>query len=418
MNLEKEITGLAGRAKKASCAIYAAPAGMKKRVLLAAVALLKREKARIMAENRKDLEAAAAAGMSAAMMDRLKLDEKRIAVMARSLLEVARQPDPVGAADGGLNRPGGLKIRKVRVPIGVVLIIYESRPNVTLDSAALCVKAGNAVILRGGREALHSNRVLAALFRRALSKAGLPADCVQLVPFTDRKAVPLLTRQEGLIDLVIPRGGEALIRAVMESSRIPVLKHYKGVCHVYVDRFADVPMAQRIAVNSKAQRPAVCNAAETLLLDEGLSGRAAFSVLKALSEQGVRLRGDAASRRIFPAMEKAAERDYYNEYLELTMNVRVVDGVGGAADHIARYGSAHTDAIVTRSPSRARAFLSRVDSSSVMWNASTRLSDGAIYGLGAEIGISTDKIHARGPMGARDLTTYKWVVTGRGNLRG
>ncbi|OGJ89533.1 MAG: glutamate-5-semialdehyde dehydrogenase [Candidatus Raymondbacteria bacterium RifOxyC12_full_50_8] len=417
MSLENEIASLSRRAKKAAETVYAAPSLVKNRVLHKAAALLIAERKMIATANARDIVAARKAGLSGTMVDRLTLTDTRINTMVKGLREVAAQEDPVGMQYEARTRPNGLHIAKVRVPIGVVLIIYESRPNVTIDSAALCLKAGNAVILRGGKEAFWSNNALVTIFRKALRSAGVATDTVQLVQTTDRAAIPLLVRQTECIDLAIPRGGEHLIRTVMENARIPVLKHYKGVCNVYIDRYADPAMAQRIAVNAKVQRPGVCNAAETLLLDAKLDKKTSARILKALMEKGVTLKGCARSRSLVPGMAVAREADYYTEFLDLIMNVKVVDSVQGAIDHITKYSSHHTDAIVTRNKKRAQEFLARVDSSSVMWNASTRFSDGGEYGLGAEIGISTDKIHARGPMGAYDLTTYKWVVVGKGHVR-
>jgi glutamate-5-semialdehyde dehydrogenase len=315
-------------------------------------------------------------------------------------------------------RPNGLRICKRRVPIGVVGIIYESRPNVTVDSAAICLKSRNAVILRGGSEAFHSNVALAGLFSRALQQAGLPGDAVQVIRTTDRAAVSLLLKRDDFVDLVIPRGGESLIRAVVEQSRIPVIKHYKGVCHIYVSRTADLRVAVPIVVNAKVQRPGVCNAVETLLLDSRLPERSQRQILDALMENGVQLAGDAHVRSLYPrAVRKATEDDWYAEYLDLRLAVRMVSGVRQAAEHINRYGSRHTDAIVSRSQTEIEQFFNAVDSSSVIANASTRFSDGGEYGMGCEIGISTDKLHSRGPMGVDDLTTYKWVVRGKGQIR-
>jgi glutamate-5-semialdehyde dehydrogenase len=417
MTLAREIGTITRSAKAASRLIYHATARVKAGCLLDAARGLWDGRQRLLAENRKDLMAARRAGLRAAMIERLTLTPARVRSMAAGLREVARQKDYSGLATESRRRPNGLLISKVRVPIGVVLIIYESRPNVTADAAALCLKSGNAVILRGGREALHANRAIVRVFQQALRRAGLPVHGVQLIQNPDRRAVAMLVRESGNIDLAIPRGGEGLIRSVAAAARIPVLKHYKGVCHVFVDHHADVNMARKIAVNAKVQRPSVCNAMETLLLDQGLSRRAMVSILSALRDKGVTLRGCQKTRRIFPSVLRATEADYSREYLDLTLSVKVVGGLDAAMDHIAQYGSAHTDAIVTNNERRARTFLSQVDSSSVMWNASTRFSDGAQYGLGAEIGISTDKLHARGPMGAYDLTTYKWVVAGKGQVR-
>ena len=368
--------------------------------------------------NVKDLEAGKAAGLSAAMLDRLRLDEKRINTMAASVRQIAEQTDPIGQVIEGSVRPNGLRLQKVRVPIGVVLFIYESRPNVTSDAAALCIRSGNAIILRGGKEAIHSNAAIVKLVRDALAGEGLPTDAVQLVETTDRAAVTELLKLEGKIDLCIPRGGESLIRAVVEQARIPVIKHYTGNCHVYVDSDSDDQMALDICVNAKVQRPGVCNAAETLLFHADTARRGLMKkVLQALVDKGVEIRGCARTREVFPGAKTASEKDWFAEYLDLVVAVRVVDNLDEAIDHINTYGSKHTDAIVTNDFKAAEKFVAEVDAANVFVNCSTRFSDGGEYGLGAEIGISTDKLHARGPMGAADLTTYKWVVTGDGHVR-
>jgi glutamate-5-semialdehyde dehydrogenase len=347
------------------------------------------------------------------MLDRLTLTDKRISEMAKGVCEVAALPDPVGTTISEWTRPNGIRIRKVRVPIGVILIIYESRPNVTADAACLCFKTGNAVILRGGSEAIHSNLAIAV----AMNVPGLPPNSITVVPTTDRAAIDELLELDDLINLCIPRGGEGLIRAVAEKSRIPVIKHYKGVCHVYVDREADFDMAEKIVINAKCQRPGVCNAIETLLIDEKIADKFLPRIAKALTENKVELRGDDRTRQLVSNAKPATEDDWYAEYLDLILAVRVVQGVDAAIDHITKYGSAHSDAIVTGNKTTAEKFLREVDSSSVFWNASTRLADGGQYGFGAEIGISTDKIHARGPMGLEELTSYKFVVVGDGQVR-
>lgn len=398
MNIQQQMIALAQRSRQASRALARLNTATKNQLLLAMADSIERQAPAIQAANAKDLAAAQAAGLSAAMLDRLKLDAQRIAAIARGLREVAALPDPVGTTIAEWTRPNGIRIAKRRVPIGVILIIYESRPNVTADAAALCFKTGNAVILRGGSEAIDSNLALA----EAMRVPGLPADSVVVVPTTDRAAIDELLKLNELIDLCIPRGGEGLIRAVVERSRIPVIKHYKGVCHVYVDRDADFDMAEKIVINAKCQRPGVCNAIETLLVDAAVADRFVPRIEKALRERGVEIRREA---------------DWTTEYLDLIIGLRVVNGVEEAIDHISRYGSAHSDAIVTNNPVTARKFLDEVDSSSVFWNASTRLADGGEYGFGAEIGISTDKLHARGPMGLEELTSYKFVVTGNGQVR-
>jgi glutamate-5-semialdehyde dehydrogenase len=417
VSMEKQMLQLARRSKAAARHIYNALPKRKAKVLTLAAELIFAQRNEIERANRKDIALGRNIGLSGALVERLTLSKERIRSMVKGLKTVAAQRDPVGQVMLQPRRPNGLVVKKMRVPLGTLFIIYESRPNVTIDSAALCIKSGNAVILRGGREAIHSNRILVKCFRKALKQANLPEDCVQLITLPDRKAMNILLKQTDYIDLVIPRGGEGLIRAVTANSRIPVLKHYKGVCHVFIDRYADPDMARDVAVNAKVQRPGVCNAMETLLLDKGLSKKTVAAVLQALLDHRVVLLGCPKTRKIFLSVKEATEADYYREFLNLTLAVRMVDGLEGAMHHIAKYGSAHTDAIVTRDRNRARKFILGVDSSSVMWNASTRFSDGREYGLGAEIGISTDKIHARGPMGAHDLTTYKWVVIGKGQLR-
>ncbi|MBN2188794.1 MAG: glutamate-5-semialdehyde dehydrogenase [Chitinispirillaceae bacterium] len=417
MNTVPLITAIAGKARKAGLALQNAPAEHIDRALVRMAKRLGAARLSIQAANKKDLRVARTKGFSPALLDRLTLSDKTIAAMIRGLLEIAALRSPLGIEYDRRRRPNGLVISKVRVPIGVIAIIYESRPNVTVDAAALCLKSGNAVILRGGSESLHSNIALAELFRDALVETGLPADAVQVVPTADRSAVRhLLTRSEE-IDLVIPRGGEGLIRMVAEISLIPVIKHYKGVCHVYVSRHADMRKALPIVVNAKVQRPSVCNAMETLLLDEKMSLKSRKKIIGALLEKNVVLFGDSASRTLADGMKKATIDDWKAEYLDLRLAVRTVRGVHQAIDHINTYGSHHTDAIVTESAAEADAFVQGVDSSSVMVNASTRFADGGEYGMGCEIGISTDKLHARGPMGIDELTTYKWIVRGTGQTR-
>jgi glutamate-5-semialdehyde dehydrogenase len=357
------------------------------------------------------------AGLSAAMIDRLTLSAAGIKKMAQQVREIADLRDPVGEIIEGYVRPNGLRIERVRVPIGVILVIYESRPNVTSDVAALCLKSGNAVILRGGKESLRTNLAIHRAIAEAVKSQGLPADAVQMVESPDRDLLASLLREDRLIDLVVPRGGEGLIRAVAEQSRIPVIKHYKGVCHVYVDDLADLAMAAEICFNAKVQRPGVCNAMETMLVHKNVAARFLPRICKRLAKAGVELRGCERTRAVWPDAKEAAEEDWYAEYLDLILAVRVVDDIEQAIEHIAQYGSNHTDAIVSEDVRRIQQFVRDVDSSSVMVNTSTRFSDGGEYGLGAEVGISTDKLHARGPMGVRDLTTYKWIVTGSGQLR-
>jgi glutamate-5-semialdehyde dehydrogenase len=413
MNLKQQIRLLAERSRDAARALAKLNAPAKDALLHVMAAGIEKSADRIKAANAKDLESGRKAGLSPAMLDRLTLTDKRIAEMAQGVRDVAALADPVGKIISEWTRPNGMRIQKVRVPLGVILIIYESRPNVTADAACLCFKAGNAVILRGGSEAIHSNLAIA----EAMNVPGLPPNSITVVPTTDRAAIDELLQQDDLINLCIPRGGEGLIRAVAEKSRIPVIKHYKGVCHVYVDRDADFDMAEKIVINAKCQRPGVCNAIETLLIDDKIADKFLPRIGKALAEHKVELRGDERTRRLISNAKPATEDDWYAEYLDLILAVRVVNGVDEAIDHITKYGSAHSDAIVTHSKTTAEKFLREVDSSSVFWNASTRLADGAQYGFGAEIGISTDKLHARGPMGLEELTSYKFVVVGDGQLR-
>ena len=413
MDLKQQMRLLAERSRDASRALARLDSERKNSLLRAMADGIEKSADRIQPANARDLEAGKKAGLASAMLERLTLTNKRISEMAKGMREVAALPDPVGKTISEWTRPNGIRIQKVRVPIGVILIIYESRPNVTADAGCLCFKTGNAVILRGGSEAIHSNLAIA----EAMNVPGLPANSITVVPTTDRAAIDELLQLDDLINLCIPRGGEGLIRAVAEKSRIPVIKHYKGVCHVYVDRDADFDMAEEIVVNAKCQRPGVCNAIETLLIDEKIADQFLPRVAKALAEKKVELRGDDRTRQLVPSAKPATEDDWYAEYLDLILAVRVINGVDEAIDHITKYGSAHSDAIVTGNKATAEKFLREVDSSSVFWNASTRLADGAQYGFGAEIGISTDKLHARGPMGLEELTSYKFVVVGDGQLR-
>ena len=413
----QEARTLARRARAAARRLAPAGAGAKNAALRAMAENLRAGAETIRKENAADLAAANQAGLAAAMIDRLTLTDEGIEKMARSMHQIADLQDPVGEILEGYVRPNGLRIERVRVPLGVVLTIYESRPNVTSDVAALCLKSGNAAILRGGKEALRSNLAIHRLLAEAVASQGLPADAVLMIETSDRDLLAALLRQDENIDVVVPRGGESLIRAVAEGSTIPVIKHYKGVCHVYVDDLADLDMAEAICFNAKVQRPGVCNAMETMLVHKNIAARFLPRICRRLSEAGVELRGCDETRRIWPDAKPAADEDWYAEYLDLVLAVRVVEHVHDAIDHIARYGSAHTDAIVSEDIRRIRRFVQGVDSSSVMINTTTRFSDGGEYGLGAEVGISTDKLHARGPMGCRDLTTYKWIVTGEGQLR-
>ena len=387
--------------------------------LMAMADAIEAAEAEILAANAEDLAAAPGLGLNAAAIDRLRLTPERIGAMAKGVREVAVLPDPCGEIIREWTRPNGLKITKIRVPIGVVGIIYESRPNVTADAAVLCVKSGNACILRGGKEAIHSNSAIARALSAGAVNAGLSADVIQLVAFTDREGVRLLAQMDRYLDVIVPRGGHALIEAVVEHSRMPVIKHYHGVCHVFVDREADLAMAENIVINAKCQRPGVCNALETLLVHRDVAEKFLPSVAQALRDKNVELRGDERTRAVLgDGVKVATEADWTAEYLDLILSVRVVDSLEQAIDHIESYGSHHSDAIVTANDSAARKFLAAVDSAAVFWNASTRFSDGGEFGFGAEIGISTDKLHARGPMGLEELTTYKYLVSGAGQVRG
>jgi glutamate-5-semialdehyde dehydrogenase len=410
--------GLARRARAAARELALAGGARKDAWLALAAQRLEGRQGELLAANEKDLAGARAAGLGGALVDRLRLTPERVGAMARGLRELSALPDPVGQVRESRVRPNGLEVHKVGVPLGVILFIYESRPNVTVDAAGLCVKSGNAVILRGGKEALHSNSALHALLAEALREGGLPAGAVQVVDTADRAAVGHLLRLGGLIDLAIPRGGEGLIERVAREARMPVLKHYKGVCHVFVERSADPDVAERIVLNAKCQRPGVCNAAECLLVDEAIAGTFLPRVGQALRARGVQLRGCAETCRLVSGAVAASDEDYGTEYLDLVMSVKVVRGLDEALGHIARYGSGHTDAIVTNDLGAARRFTASVDSSAVMVNVSTRFNDGYELGLGAEIGISTDKYHARGPCGLLELTSYKYVVHGDGHVRG
>lgn len=405
------------RARAAARQLAAAGTNVKNAALKAMADGLRSRDAEILKENGVDVAAAKQAGTSAALLDRLALTKDRLEKMARSLDEIIELRDPVGEILEGYVRPNGLQIQRVRVPLGVVMVIYESRPNVTSDVAALCLKSGNAAILRGGKEALRSNLAIHRALAEAVQTQGLPAEAVQMIDNPDRELLTALLKESRYIDVVVPRGGEELIRAVAQESVIPVIKHYKGVCHVYVDDLADLDMAEAIGFNAKVQRPATCNAMETMLVHKNVAARFLPRICRRLTEAGVEIRGCERTQRIWPAARPAVEEDWYAEYLDLILAVRVVDNVQGAIDHIAEYGSNHTDAIVSEDIRHVQQFIRDVDSSSVMVNTTTRFADGGEYGLGAEVGISTDKLHARGPMGCRDLTTYKWLVFGTGQLR-
>ena len=413
----EEAQAIGRRARAAARGVAWATTNAKNAALVAMAAALRSSADAILKENAADTVAAKAAGLSAALIERLMLTRDRLEKMARSIEEIVGLRDPVGEILEGYTRPNGLQIQRVRVPLGVILAIYESRPNVTSDVAALCLKSGNAAILRGGKESLRSNLALYKALAEAAAGQGLPADTLQMIDNPDRDLLAALLHEDRNIDVVIPRGGEALIRAVAEQSTIPVIKHYKGVCHVYVDELADLEMAEAICFNAKVQRAATCNAMETMLVHKNVAARFLPRICRRMAEAGVELRGDERVRRICPHTQPATEEDWFAEYLDLVLSVRVVDDIQEAIDHIAKYGSGHTDAIVSEDLRHVQQFVREVDSSSVMVNTSTRFSDGGEYGLGAEVGISTDKLHARGPMGMRDLTTYKWVVYGNGQLR-
>jgi glutamate-5-semialdehyde dehydrogenase len=427
MSLTEQMTELAKRARSASRDLARLTTDEKNTCLEAMASALERDADAIKAANALDMETASKMGLSSAMLDRLKLDDKRIAAMAKGLREVAALPDPVGKILDTRTRPNGLKLQKVTTPIGVIVIIYESRPNVTADAASLCFKSGNATILRGGKEALNSNQTIARLMiaagKQTISK--FPEHAIQVVPTTDREAIKELLSLTQYVDLCMPRGGESLIRAVAECSKVPVIKHYKGVCHVFVDSEADLKMAEEIAMNAKVQRPAVCNAMETLLVDKSIASEFLPTIVQKLGEKNVELRADDATQAILKSklnghnlkLKSATEQDFFTEYNDYILNVRVVEGVKQAIEHINHYGSAHSDSIVTRNEARAKQFLGEVDSATVYWNASTRFTDGGEFGMGAEIGISTDKIGARGPMGLEELTSYKWIGIGNGQLR-
>ncbi|MDD5204206.1 MAG: glutamate-5-semialdehyde dehydrogenase [Desulfobacterales bacterium] len=417
MSIEDMIRQMAVDAKEAARGLRRVERPEKDAALNLMAARLKQKKEEIRRENAKDVSLARDNGLSGSMVDRLTLTDKVIDEMSAGLLEVAGLPDPVGQVTGMWRRPNGLQVGRVRIPLGVIGFIYESRPNVTVDAAALCLKSGNAVILKGGSEAIHSNLILAEILRGALAETGLPERAVQVVPTTDRDSVTSLLKMDDLVDLIIPRGGEGLIRFVAANSRIPVLKHYKGVCHIYVDEEADLNLASEVCFNAKVQRPGVCNAMETMLVHESISETFLPIIGKRLRDAGVEIRGCAKTVAIIPGAKIAEESDWPAEFLDLVLAVRIVESMDEALDHIDRYGSNHTEAIVTKNYGRARRFLAEVDSSVVLVNASTRFNDGYQLGLGAEIGISTSKLHAFGPMGLEELTTTKFIVYGDGQVR-
>ncbi|MGE5150736.1 MAG: glutamate-5-semialdehyde dehydrogenase [Rhodospirillaceae bacterium] len=411
------VAELGRRAKAAAVALRTAGTEAKNKALIDGAHLIRSHKKTILAANARDLEAAKDAGMSAALQDRLLLNGARIEAMAKGLDDIVALPDPVGQEIAHWTRPNGLEISRVRVPIGIIGVIYEARPNVTADAGALCIKSGNVVVLRGGSDSFHSSRAIVELLRRALAGAGLPEDCVQLVPTTDRAAVGEMLKAMDWLDLIVPRGGRSLIDRVTAESRVPVLRHYDGICHVYVDRDADVAMARDVVANAKMRRVSVCGAAETLLIDRAVLDTHLLPVVAKLHELGCEVRGDSEVRKRDPKAVPASEKDWRTEYLEPIISVATVDGVEGAIHHIATYGSQHTESIVTNNAATADRFLREVDSAIVMHNASTQFADGGEFGLGAEIGISTNRMHARGPVGLVELTTYKNIVRGKGTLR-
>jgi glutamate-5-semialdehyde dehydrogenase len=415
--IASDIKKMAIQARDASFVLAKSSAALKNKALTEMAEAIVANAEFLKKENAKDLVYSRNIGLSPAMMDRLTLTDETINQMAEGLREVSLLPDPVGKITSMWRRPNGLVVGKMRIPLGVIGMIYESRPNVTADAAALCLKSGNAVILRGGSEAIHSNLAIADIIHQVLKMSELPENTIQVVSVTDREAVHELLQMDEFIDVIIPRGGEDLIRAVVKDSKIPVIKHYKGVCHVYVDKDADFDMAIKISLNAKAQRPGVCNAMETLLVDSKIAGEFLPLVAKHLCHAGVTIRGCEKTREILPDVEIATEDDWSREYLDLVLSVRVVEGFDQAIAHIEKYGSLHTEAIVTENYSRAQRFLQEVNSSTVLVNASTRFSDGFELGLGAEIGISTTKLHAFGPMGLEELTTTKFIIYGNGQVR-
>ena len=410
--------GLGEAALAAQPVLARAPRAQKDAALRAAADALRGRRAALLEANAADMAAARAKGLKGAMLDRLQLDDARLESMARGLEDIAALDDPVGRVLAEWTRPNGLRIARVAVPLGVVGIIYESRPNVTADAGALCLKSGNAVILRGGSESAHSSSVIHACLQEGLRTAGLPEACIQLVPVTDRAAVGvMLAGMTDQLDVVVPRGGKGLVKRVQEEARVPVIGHLDGNCHVYVDAAADLRMATTIALNAKLRRTGVCGAAETLLVDRACAATHLAPLVKALLDAGCEVRGDAAAQRADARVIVATEDDWFTEYLDAVIAVRVVDGVQGAIDHIAKYGSAHTESIVTEDAAAAQRFLGEVDSAIVLHNASTQFADGGEFGMGAEIGISTDRFHARGPVGVEQLTSYKYVVRGAGQVR-
>ena len=417
MDVQTYMHGVGRQARAASRVVARAGTAAKNRALTATAAAIERAAKLLLTANALDVAAARDKKLDNAAIDRLTLTSKTIAAMADGLQQIAKLPDPVGEISGLKYRPSGIQVGQMRVPLGVVGIIYESRPNVTADAAALCLKSGNAAILRGGSEALHSNQAIAACVREGLAAAGLPEHAVQVIDTSDRAAVGELITMREFVDVIVPRGGKGLIERLLRESRIPMIQHLDGVCHVYIDDKADIDKALKVADNAKTQRLGTCNTMETLLVARGIAAQILPPLCKIYTDKGIELRGDDAARQLAPGMKPATEQDWYTEYLDAILSVRVVEGLDEAIEHITTYGSKHTDAIVTEDLTRARRFINEVDSSSVMVNASTRFADGYEYGLGAEIGISTDKLHARGPVGLEGLTSLKWVVFGDGHIR-
>ena len=417
-HISQLMEGLGQAAVKAAAVLALAGSEQKNAALVAAAQAIRAHRAEILAANDRDMSAARASKLGGALLDRLLLDDKRIESMARSIEEIVALPDPIGTKSAEWERPNGLKIQRVRVPLGVIGIIYESRPNVTADAGTLCLKSGNAVILRGGSESRHSNAAIHLCLVEGLRSAGLPAECIQLVPTTDRAAVGyMLAGMTEYVDVIVPRGGKSLVARVQQEARVPVIGHLEGNCHVYIDRDADVRMARTIAVNAKMRRTGICGAAETLLVDQACVSTHLEPIIRDLLDAGCEIRGDATVQKVDPRVRPASEEDWYTEYLDAIIAARVVDGVDAAVAHIAQYGSAHTESIVTENQATADRFLQHVDSAIVLHNASTQFADGGEFGFGGEIGISTDRFHARGPVGTEQLTSYKYVVRGKGQVR-
>jgi glutamate-5-semialdehyde dehydrogenase len=416
-SLHDQMLSLGRAARAAAAELATVPSPVKDQALRAAASAIRARRAEIQAANDQDLAAARERGLSGPMLERLLLDDKRIEAMARGLEDIADFPDPIGAVIADWDRPNGLNIQRVRVPLGVIGIIYESRPNVTADAGGLCLKSGNAAILRGGSESILSSRAIAACLKEGLCSAGLPEAAIQLLPTTDRAAVGIMLTMRDFIDVIVPRGGKSLIQRIADESRIPVIKHLDGNCHVYVAEGADLEKARKVVLNAKMRRTSICGATETLLVDRAVADTHLPAIVKDLLEAGCEVRGDAATQAVDSRVKPATEEDWDTEYLDAIIAARVVDGLEAGIEHVNRHSSHHTDAIITEDPAIAEQFLQRIDSGIVLWNASTQFADGGEFGMGAEIGISTDKIHARGPVGAEQLTSYKYVVRGNGQTR-